>query len=113
MDERVFTKKDAKPFLKKLKDAGFSPKLIGSVARLGKSDNDIDILVVCKNDESFETLLNDEILELLEFCPDEIINTIECDEVGEVIYDGGAPESFSCKKGDVVLDFWLVLDDPE
>jgi len=111
VDERVFTKEDAKPFLKKLEEAGFSPTLIGSVARLGKSDNDIDILIECKNWEPFESLLDNELLEILETCPEEIINTIECDEVGPIIYDGGGPSSFACKKGDKVLDFWMAIAD--
>ena len=40
-----YTKKDARPILQALRNVGLKPSLIGSVAKSGHSDKDIDILL--------------------------------------------------------------------
>lgn len=45
MTEEIVTRKDAEPILKAFQAAGYKPKLVGSVAKKGRSSHDIDIVV--------------------------------------------------------------------
>ncbi len=54
----VLTIKDAQPVLASLSKAGLRPRLVGSVARTGRSEHDIDIVLPFEADKEAEDLMD-------------------------------------------------------